>query len=761
MNSASSSQVSSSSVKPSSTVTLRSSSAANSSSATVKSSNAQSSSVAAQKSSLQNQISQKKQDLSNEQSQQSSLQNQYQKDSQMVQQNQRNVNSIKNSETQIESKVSSLNSQKSSIQNQINNSSEKSDVISAQQKVTNAQNKLNNDKKALSQAQQGVNNSQARDKYGHVFENVKATSEQEKEWDNGVNLDSQQQSMLDTINLYRMSHGLAPLKASEALNTLAAQREKVAESYGMWNFNHQGYTDNIQGHPYGDVKARLENFYGMKNSVSVVIGWLAEPNQGFDHRFALLDPEATEIGFNPSSDLYSIIETGTPEDIDNNMDYFSDSMNWNNNTSGIYSGIGAITPVPLSKDNPSTLTSSEISDIDSTVPSPDITVSNPEAEQKLQELQDVVNGDQNNLSQAEKELNDVKENNNQVRDLQNVLDGINKQLISAALDLQNTKDDYTKAQNKNRDFIGKLNKDKAALDKLNNQIAQTKQEINNLENQLSALNGQPTMDTPVASKPATAPSVNNGKKTDDVLPGPDQIVVTPTETKVSNKTAANLDYNHGIDPLTGKALKDETPAQQQKAKAYVDALNKDTNNATASSKQNTPVKNTESPVVSTTVKTTSSVSNGKKTDDVLPGPDQIVVTPEKSSVTNDKSSSSVAKKVVASISYNKGIDPLTNRLLGDETPAQRQKAKSYVESLNKTVAVKEENKSSKSVYNQPITFNENKVKADNVKGGSEVKNELPTTGENQDKAATALGIEAVPLGLALGGLSFLKRKKRY
>lgn len=44
----------------------------------------------------------------------------------------------------------------------------------------------------------------------------------------------------------------------------------------------------------------------------------------------------------------------------------------------------------------------------------------------------------------------------------------------------------------------------------------------------------------------------------------------------TDKSDANLEYGHGIDPLTGKALKDESPAQQQKAKAYVDGLNNGT-----------------------------------------------------------------------------------------------------------------------------------------------------------------------------------------
>ncbi|WP_225354657.1 LPXTG cell wall anchor domain-containing protein [Ligilactobacillus aviarius] len=60
-----------------------------------------------------------------------------------------------------------------------------------------------------------------------------------------------------------------------------------------------------------------------------------------------------------------------------------------------------------------------------------------------------------------------------------------------------------------------------------------------------------------------------------------------------------------------------------------------------------------------------------------------------------------------------------------------------------------------------MTFSESKVKNGNVSKESESKNTLLTTGETQDKGAAILGAEAVSLGLALGGLSFLKRKRKH
>ena len=321
------------------------------------------------------------------------------------------------------------------------------------------------------------------------------------------------------------------------------------------------------------------------------------------------------------------------------------------------------------------------------------------------------------------------------------------------------------------DLVKKSNADKAALDKLNQQIAQTKQEINDLENQLNALdgtktsankpsknlNGQsnkqtqnstsstltpagtstvtttttssknndvlPGSDSIVEAPQETSEPKSNGQsdkqvqnstsstltpagtstvtttttssKNNDVLPGPDSIVEAPQETSEPKSVVANHEYGSGIDPLTGKALKDETPAQQQKAKAYVESLNKDANSSASST-------------------------------------------------------SNVANRVVANISYKKGIDPLTDHLLSDETPAQRQKAKTYIDHLN--------NNAQTLGNSQPIqfAFKQNEVKADNVKNNA--KKTLPTTGENQDKGAIALGIEAASLGLALGGLSFLKRK---
>ena len=810
VNSASSSQVSSSSVKPSSTVTLRSNSAANSSSTTVKSSSAQSSSVAAQKSSLQNQINQKKQDLSSEQSQQSSLQNQYQKDSQAAQQASQNqasqinqinqeasskkqaaqntVNNIQNNE---------VNSQKSSLQNQINNT--KNDLNNTQNQINSDQSTLQNKQNELNNLQNGgstYNDSEGvvenvahmnhnSDDYKLMFGPQYVSPQEDQssiEYDNTL-VKEMQNGFSDNLPQYdRISNNQpSEAQAREICEALMAEINATREAQGQQPFIMTNKMFNavmeratqpsaaVLHHVEADYDQALnDNGVNSKDWRSENLGWFS---------VGPVDNVAQLINDYQKYSIFSMLNKDASCNWGHRHNFLQDygqpvqasfGVFWNGNRYVLafdvanYNGDGSDNLMNQVKDWENQPANNNEAQIES-------------LKNDINNLQNDLNKLNNQKQSLQNKINDLNNQMNNVKFDENQLSPSYKQAYDDAQNILNTVDQWQRSQinsinsNSNVDALNKkASDDKAALDKLNNQIAQTKQEINDLENQLNALNNQPvaskpattkpSVNTSVANKPATTSSVNNGKKTDDVLPGPDQIVVTPTETKVSNKTAANLDYNHGIDPLTGKALKDETPAQQQKAKAYVDALNKDTNNATASSKQNTPA---ESPVVSTTVKTTSSVSNGKKTDDVLPGPDQIVVTPEKSSVTNDKSSSSLAKKVVANISYNKGIDPLTNQLLSDETPAQRQKAKSYVESLNKTVAVKEENKISEPVYNQPITFSENKVKADNVKSGSEVKNELPTTGENQDKAATVLGIEAVSMGLALGGLSFLKRKKKH
>lgn len=70
---------------------------------------------------------------------------------------------------------------------------------------------------------------------------------------------------------------------------------------------------------------------------------------------------------------------------------------------------------------------------------------------------------------------------------------------------------------------------------------------------------------------------------------------------------------------------------------------------------------------------------------------------------------------------------------------------------------KAENSTPENTQPAKLTFNQGKVQATTVKDNA--KKSLPTTGENQDKGAVVLGIEAASLGLALGGLSFLKRKK--
>ena len=148
-------------------------------------------------------------------------------------------------------------------------------------------------------------------------------------------------------------------------------------------------------------------------------------------------------------------------------------------------------------------------------------------------------------------------------------------------------------------------------------------------------------------------------------------------------------------------------------------------------------------------------------------------------------------KVAANMQYNRGIDPLTDNALKNETPAQQQLAKKYVEALNngesvaeakaklglgQTSASKVSTSVKKANANQNVVVKKNansavankQVKTAVVNtanaaqsknaSASSVKNTLPTTGEAQSKNTVALGVEAISLGAILGGLSFLKRK---
>ena len=458
----------------------------------------------------QSKVSSIKSEISNAQQNLPSAQKSAQAASQQAQQAQDKANAAKAAMDSAQSKVDDLTNQENQTQDKINSLSQGTNlpaaqkaVSDAQNNVNNAQNQLTNDQNTLAQAKQNAANDQAHDKFGHTFEDVTATPEQEAEWDNGVSLDTEQQKMLDTINLYRMAHGLAPLKASAALNQLADQREKVAESYGAWNFNHQGF-DQVQGKQYGDVDSLLENFSGDPNGVDTVLAWLAEDGQdGYNHRFALLDPEATEIGFNNSNDPMSIIETGKSLNVSNQL--VSDDYQWLNNTNGTYTGTGSITPVPLSEDNPTPLTQSQVNDLNSFVPSPEVTLPDPDAAQKLQDAQNAVNNDQANLTAAQNQLTNAQNALNaaeesaaqksaQIKNLQNTLNNINSELSNAQNTLNQAKNNYNAAESAAQTA-------QANADKLDNEVKQMQDalnngqnEINNLENQIKQLENTPDPD---------------------------------------------------------------------------------------------------------------------------------------------------------------------------------------------------------------------------------------------------------------------------
>ena len=453
----------------------------------------------------QSKVSSIKNEISNAQQNLPAAQKSAQAASQQAQQAQDKANAAKAAMDSAQSKVNDLTNQKNQTQDKINSLSQGTNlpaaqkaVSDAQSAVSNAQNKLNNDENTLSQAA----NNQAHDKYGHTLENVTATPEQEAEWDNGVSLNATQQKMLDTVNLYRMAHGLAPLKASAALNQLADQRSQVAAQYGL-NFDHQGYKENIQGKQYGDVDALQENYFSSPSSVDDVFGWLAEENNGFTHRFALLNPLATEIGFSSSTDTPGMAETGEAIEPSGNVSYDqaqqtmqkqTDAMNWCNDTSGIYTGIGAITPVPLSQDNTTPLTESQIDDMNSCIPSPEVTLPDPDAAQKLQDAQNAVDNDQTNLTAAQNQLTNAQNALNaaeesasqkaaQIKNLQNTLNNINSELSNAQNALNQAKNNYNSAKSAAQTA-------QANADKLNNEVKQMQDALNNGQNEINQLENQ-------------------------------------------------------------------------------------------------------------------------------------------------------------------------------------------------------------------------------------------------------------------------------
>lgn len=426
VNLVSSSQVESSSAKSSNTVTLRSSSTANSSSTTSKSSSAQSLSVASQKASLQNQINQKKQDLNKEQSQQSSLQAQYKKDSQTAQQIQGRVNYAKSLVTQAESKMSSLSSQKSNIQNQINNLSNNS-MTSAQQAVNDAQSKLDNVNQAVQQAQNKLdadkkkqgqlgtpwlsnnpnnNGEQNGNKWVPGVVGT-ATKEQEAEWDNGVHVDADVQSILDQLNLQRIAHGVAPVKLDADLEKTAQWRVSPENNNSlMKNFNHtnEGSTTAFN-HGYMSAAENIAQGFDPDQCVN---GWNSEPTHAFDHRMNDFDPAYTNVGI-AYYNGYAVIDFAGHGFIAGYNGLDDDQ---------IWKGENSVTPVSM------------ITNIQ-------------QIQQDKDELNNAKNNQekaQENLANAQNKLNEIQENNkNQIENLKNNLDDINKQLFSTSVEFQDEK----------------------------------------------------------------------------------------------------------------------------------------------------------------------------------------------------------------------------------------------------------------------------------------------------------------------------------
>lgn len=797
VDSSSASQVSSSSVKPSSSVVLRSSSQSSAKKISTSSATSQSNNGAAQssvqdktaqeKSSLENQISQKQNDLKNEESQQSKVQAQYNADQQKVnkvvadqaskiaavnetaneqkQSAQKTVDDLQNQETSQAKQ--DIQNQISSKQNDLNNVN--SQISNTQSALTNAQSDLNSLKNS---SQSGYNDSEGVVEnvahmdhnsidYKQFFGPFYVTSDNDKaniDWNNPLlqinntpfSKDLQQH---DLIN----GHDLTQAQAKEICEALMAEINATREARGeqpfvmtdaMFNAMMEraaGPDQNQHSAEYIDkaledngISAsdwRAENLADSStgNSVSQVIGHCQtaimemldeDGDSQWGHRTNFLQnygqPVQASFGiaWDPENNDYNLVFDVANYHGNGSDDLMNEVKSWEDQTD--------------TTDN-----SAQISAIQS----------------KINDLQNQLSGLQSQKQILENQISDLQNQANNVTfdesklslsDQQKYNDAQNTLKTIANWRQQQIDQINNAANSQNEPLYNKTAAEKSQLNDLNNQIAQTKQEIANLQNQLNDLNNKSSQ-----SGTATKPSTNTPVDKPATKP-----VVTPSDHSSSHSTSSATPSkdNQGSSSATATDKPATKPSDNQ-----------GTHTTDSSSSASTPSKNTAgTPVKPNTngdkpaakpsdnqsQSTVSDQTNASKSTSSSAAP----------SKSAQSSSSAVADRVIANIAYNKGVDPLTDKLLSDETPAQRQKAKAYVEQLNKNV--KAENSTPENTQPAKLTFNQGKVQADTVKvNGNSAKKALPTTGENQDKGAVALGIEAASLGLALGGLSFLKRKK--
>lgn len=806
VNLSSASQVSSSSVKPASSVVLRSSSQSSAkkistSSATLQSNNgaaqssvapkastssaAQSSSqdkVAQEKSSLENQISQKQNDLKNEESQQSKVQAQYNADQQKVnkavadqaskiaavnetaneqkQSAQKTVDDLQNQETSQAKQ--DIQNQISSKQNDLNNVN--SQISNTQSALTNAQNDLNSLKNS---SQSGYNDSEGvvenvahmdhnsqdyKRMFGPLYvtpDNDKANIDmndplvqvddtpfskdlQQHDLVNGHDLTQAQakeicEALMAEINATREARGEQPFVMTDAMFNAVMERAAGPDQ----NQHSAEYIDKaLEDNGISASDWRAENLADSStfNNVSQIImscqGSIVEmlDNDGdsqWGHRTNFLQnygqPVQASFGiaWDPENNDYNLVFDVANYHGNGSDDLMNEVKSWENQTD--------------TTDN-----SAQISAVQSKI---------NDLQNQLSDLQSQKQSLENQISDLQNQANNVKfdESKLSLSDQQKYNDAQSTLNTIANWRQQQIDQINNAANSQNEPLYNKTAAEKSQLNDLNNQIAQTKQEIANLQNQLNDLNNKssqsgtttkPSTDTP-ADKPATKP------------------VVTPSDHSSSHSTSsATADKNT---QSSSSATATDKPATKP-------SDNQGTHTTDSSSSASTPSKDTTGTPVKPNTNGDKPVNKpndnqsqpvaGNQTNAGKPASDSAA--PSKSA---QSSSSAVADRVIANIAYNKGVDPLTDKLLSDETPAQRQKAKAYVEQLNKNVKAE----SSTQLQSASLTFNQGKVQADTVKDNA--KKSLPTTGESQDKGAVVLGIEAASFGLALGGLSFLKRKK--
>ena len=815
VNSSSASQVSSSSVKPSSRVVLRSSSQSSAKKISTSSATSQSNNGAAQssvapkastssassaqdkttqeKSSLENQISQKQNDLKNEENQQSKVQAQYNADQQKVnkavadqaskiaavnetaneqkQSAQKTVDDLQNQETSQAKQ--DIQNQISSKQNDLNNVN--SQISNTQSALTNAQNDLNSLKNS---SQSGYNDSEGvvenvahMDHNSHdyklMFGPLYVTPDNDKadiNWNDPVAQvnNSTFSKDLQQHDLINSDHQLTQAQAKEICEALMAEINATREARGeqpfvMTDAMFNAMMERAAGPDHNQHSAEYIDKALEDNGISAN-DWRAENLAG---SWAANDV-AQEI-YDCQEAVFEMLDEDGDSQWGHRTNFLQNYGQPVQASFGIHwdADLGEYTlvfDVANYHGNGSDDLMNEVKSWESQTDTTDNSAQISAIQSKINDLQNQLSGLQSQKQSLENQISDLQNQANNVTfdesklslsDQQKYNDAQNTLKTIANWRQQQIDQINNAANSQNEPLYNKTAAEKSQLNDLNNQIAQTKQEIANLQNQLNDLNNKSSQ-----SGTTTKPSTN-----------------TPADKPATKPVVTPSDHNSGHSTSSATSSKDNQGSSSATATdkpATKPSDNQGTHTTDSSSSASTPSKNTTgTPVKPSTNGDKPAAKPSDNQGQSVAGGQLNPSKPASGSVAPSKgtqsSSSAVADQVVANIAYNKGVDPLTDKLLSDETPAQRQKAKAYVENLNKTVAVKEENKSSKSVYNQPVTFafNENKVKADNVKGGSKVKNELPTTGKNQDKAATALGIEAVSLGLALGGLSFLKRKKKH